>query len=55
VFVHLRPVVGTEMTPRYVLGQIVQQLGYETAEGHGLKQLDELYASCRRIIRRGAG
>jgi len=45
VFVHLRPLVGTEMTPRYVLGQIVQQLGYETAEGHGLKQLEALVGS----------
>jgi len=45
VFVHLRPLVGTEMTPRYVLGQIVQQLGYETAEGNGLKQLEALVGS----------
>lgn len=45
VFVHLRPLVGTEMTPRYVLGQIVQQLGYETAQGNGLKQLDALVGS----------
>jgi hypothetical protein len=46
VFVHLRPLVGTEMTPRYVLGQIVQQLGYDTtgAEG-GLKQLEALVGS----------
>jgi len=43
VFVHLRPLVGTEMTPRYVLGQIVQQLGYETLSNDGgLKQLDTL-------------
>lgn len=44
VFVHLRPLVGTEMTPRYVLGQIVQQLGYETAMG-GMKQLEALVGS----------
>jgi hypothetical protein len=44
VFVHLRPLVGTEVTPRYVLGQIVQQLGYETAEG-SLKQLEALVGS----------
>jgi len=43
VFVHLRPLVGTEMTPRYVLGQIVQQLTYEVPEG--LKQLDVLVGS----------
>lgn len=41
VFVLLRPLVGTEMTPRYVLDQIVQQLGYESAEG-GMKQLNAL-------------
>lgn len=48
VFVHLRPLVGTEMTPRYVLGQIVQQLGYEveTRGGdRGLKQLEALVGS----------
>jgi hypothetical protein len=52
VFVHLRPLVGTEMTPRYVLGQIVQQLSYETMSasdveppGSGLKQLEALVGS----------
>lgn len=46
VFVHLRPLVGTEMTLRYVLGQIVQQLGYETLSNDGgLKQLDTLVGS----------
>ncbi len=39
VFVHLRPLVGTEMTPRYVLAQIFQQLVYEPA---GLRQIDAL-------------
>jgi hypothetical protein len=48
VFVHLRPLVGTEMTPRYVLGQIVQQLGYQTETGGSegnLKQLEALVGS----------
>jgi hypothetical protein len=48
VFVHLRPLVGTEMTPRYVLGQIVHQLGYETETNSGdrsLKQLEALVGS----------
>jgi hypothetical protein len=48
VFVHLRPLVGTEMTPRYVLGQIVQQLGYETetsGSDRSLKQLEALVGS----------
>lgn len=43
VFVHLRPLVGTEMTPRYVLGQIVRQLKYEsTTNDGGLTQLEAL-------------
>src|ERR1700727_953265 len=29
VFVHLRPLLGTPMTPRYVMGEIVRQLDYE--------------------------
>lgn len=46
VFVYLRPLVGTEMTPRYILGQIVQQLGYQTLGGEGaLTQLDALVGS----------
>jgi hypothetical protein len=45
IFVYLRPLVGTEMTPRYVLGQIVQALGYETMGESGLKQLDALVGS----------
>lgn len=48
IFVHLRPLVGTEMTPRYVLGQIVQQLGYETetsSSDRSLKQLEALVGS----------
>ena len=28
VLVHIRPLTGAEMTPRFVLGQLVQQLGY---------------------------
>ncbi len=47
VFVHLRPLVGTEMTPRYVLQQIVQQLGYDTS---GLKQLDALVGSSLALL-----
>jgi hypothetical protein len=43
VFVHLRPLVGTEMTPRYVLGQIVLQLGYDS---NGGRQLDALVGAC---------
>ncbi len=44
IFVHLRPLVGTEMTPRYVLGQIVHQLGYESLQS-GTKQLGTLVGS----------
>jgi hypothetical protein len=51
-FVHLRPLVGTEMTPRYVLGQIVQQLAYEatTPSGRGYKQLDALVGSSLAVL-----
>jgi hypothetical protein len=41
VLVHLRPLIGTEMTPRYVLGEIVRQLDYEIADG-SFRQLDAL-------------
>lgn len=51
VFVLLRPLVGTEMTPRYVLDQIVQQLGYESAEG-GMKQLDALVGATLAQVER---
>jgi hypothetical protein len=51
-FVHLRPLVGTEMTPRYVLGQIVQQLAYEAAAPSepGYKQLDALVGSSLAVL-----
>jgi hypothetical protein len=43
VFVHLRPLIGAEMTPRYVLGELVAQLDYESAsEGGTFRQLDAL-------------
>jgi hypothetical protein len=42
VFVHIRPLVHAEMTPRAVLGEIAQQLGYET---QGLPQVDALVGS----------
>jgi hypothetical protein len=42
VFVHIRPLVHAEMTPRGILGEIAQQLGYET---QGLAQVDALVGS----------
>jgi hypothetical protein len=42
VFVHIRPLVHAEMTPRFVLGETVRQLGYAT---QGLPQLDALVGS----------
>jgi hypothetical protein len=42
VFVHIRPLVHAEMTPRGVLGEIAQQLGYET---QGLPQVNALVGS----------
>jgi len=43
VFVLLRPIVGSEMTPRYVLSEIVKALGFESAtDGVPFRQLDAL-------------
>jgi hypothetical protein len=42
VFVHIRPLVHAELTPRGILGEIAQQLGYET---RGLPQVDALVGS----------
>lgn len=39
VLVHIRPLTGAEMTPRFVLGQIVQQLGYAS---YRVPQIDVL-------------
>src|SRR5690606_11864153 len=39
VFVHIRPLVGSEMTPRLVLSETTKQLGYAT---NGLRQVDAL-------------
>lgn len=42
VFVHIRPLVGTEMTARFVLHEIVRQLGFVSGE---LRQIDALVGS----------
>jgi hypothetical protein len=42
VFVHVRPLIGSEMTPRYLLRQIVEQLSFET---QAFRQLDALVGS----------
>jgi hypothetical protein len=42
VFVHIRPLVGTEMTPRFVLHEIVRQLGFVSGD---LRQVDALVGS----------
>ena len=42
VFVHVRPLVHGPMTPRFLLGEVVRQLGYQT---QGLRQLDALVGS----------
>ncbi len=39
ILVHIRPLVGSNMTPRYLLGQIMEQLGFTS---FGLRQLDAL-------------
>jgi hypothetical protein len=53
IFVHLRPLVGTEMTPRYVLNEIVKQLAYETAtpDGAPFRQLDTLVGASLAHLR----
>jgi hypothetical protein len=40
VLVHIRPLTGAEMTPRFVLGQIIQQLAYVSS--HRVPQIDIL-------------
>ncbi len=42
VFVHIRPLLGVEMTHRFVLHEIVRQLGFATV---GLRQVDALVGS----------
>jgi len=52
VFVHLRPLIGTQMTPRYVMGEIVRQLDYEAqAPGGGFRQLDALVGAILGYLR----
>jgi hypothetical protein len=41
VFVHVRPLVHAEMTPRFLLGEVVKQLGYGT---HGVSALRQAHA-----------
>lgn len=42
VFVHVRPLLHGPMTPRFVLGEVVRQLGHAT---QGFRQLDALVGS----------
>lgn len=48
VFVHVRPLIGAEMTPRFLLGQIVQQLGYDS---YGQSQVDIIAGTTLAIAR----
>ena len=48
VFVHVRPLIGGEMTPRFLLGQIVQQLGYDS---YGQSQVDVIAGTTLAIAR----
>jgi len=55
VFVHLRPLVHMEITPRFVLGEIVKQLGYVTHGAAGVPQAHALVGSLLAHLRgRGA-
>lgn len=47
VFVHVRPLVHTEITPRFVLGEIVKQLGYGT---HGVSGLPQAHAMVGSLL-----
>jgi hypothetical protein len=49
VFVHIRPLVGTEMTPRFVLHEIVRQLGFVSGE---VRQIDALVGA---LVAHGTG
>ncbi len=50
VLVHLRPLVGSDITPRYLLSQILEQLGFESC---GLRQIDALAGSILGLAQRG--
>lgn len=54
VFVHLRPLVHMEITPRFVLGEIVKQLGYTTHGTSGVPQAHTLVGSLLAHLR-GSG
>jgi hypothetical protein len=47
VFVHVRPLVHMEVTPRFVLGEIVKQLGYAT---HGVSGLPQAHAMVGSLL-----
>lgn len=43
VFIHIRPLVHAEMTPRFILGEVVRQLAFETPQG--IAQVNALVGS----------
>ncbi|HWZ89967.1 MAG TPA: hypothetical protein VNW92_13990 [Polyangiaceae bacterium] len=47
VFVHVRPLVHMEVTPRFVLGEVVKQLGYAT---HGVSGLPQAHAMVGSLL-----
>jgi hypothetical protein len=51
VFVHLRPLVHMEITPRFVLHEIVKQLGYVTHGASGVPQAHTLVGSLLAHLR----
>lgn len=51
VFVHLRPLVHMEITPRFVLGEVVKQLGYVTHGASGVPQAHTLVGSLLAHLR----
>lgn len=51
VFVHLRPLVHMEITPRFVLSEVVKQLGYVTHGAAGVPQAHTLVGSLLAHLR----
>ena len=51
VFVHLRPLVHMEITPRFVLAEVVKQLGYVTHGVSGVPQAHTLVGSLLAHLR----
>jgi len=52
VFVHVRPLVHAGMTPRFLLGEVVKQLGYAS---HGVTAMPQVHAMVGSLLAHLAG